>query len=36
VLLLALAGERLTLELAGAFWLASYLAYWAFNSWAAR
>ena len=36
VLLLALAGERLTLELAGAFWLASYLAYWAFNAWAAR
>jgi O-antigen/teichoic acid export membrane protein len=34
-LLLALAGERLTLELAGAFWLASYLAYWAFNAWAA-
>lgn len=36
VLLLALAGERLTLELAGAFWLASYLAYWWFNAWAAR
>jgi O-antigen/teichoic acid export membrane protein len=36
VLLLALAGEQLTLELAGAFWLASYLAYWAFNAWAAR
>jgi len=36
VLLLALAGECLTLELAGAFWLASYLAYWAFNAWAAR
>ena len=35
VLLLALAGERLTLELAGACWLASYLAYWAFNAWAA-
>ena len=36
VLLLALAGERLTLELAGAFWLAAYLAYWAFNAWAAK
>jgi O-antigen/teichoic acid export membrane protein len=36
VLLLALAGERLTLELAGAFWLVSYLAYWAFNTWATR
>jgi O-antigen/teichoic acid export membrane protein len=36
VLLLALAGERLTLELAGACWLAAYLAYWAFNAWAAR
>lgn len=36
VLLLALAGERLTLELSGALWLASYLAYWAFNAWAAR
>jgi O-antigen/teichoic acid export membrane protein len=36
VLLLALAGDRLTLELAGAFWLAAYLAYWAFNMWAVR
>ena len=30
------AGDRLTLELAGAFWLASYLAYAAFNLWALR
>ncbi len=36
VLMLALAGEGLTLELAGAFWLASYLAYWVFNTWAAK
>ncbi|HEX6530787.1 MAG TPA: hypothetical protein VF004_13300, partial [Burkholderiales bacterium] len=34
-LVLAL-GERLTLELAGAAWLASYLAYGAFNFWALR
>jgi O-antigen/teichoic acid export membrane protein len=36
VLLLTLAGERLTLELGGALWLAAYLAYWAFNAWAAK
>jgi PST family polysaccharide transporter len=30
------AGERLTLELAGAFWLAVYVAYWAFNAGALR
>jgi O-antigen/teichoic acid export membrane protein len=35
--LLALAaGDRLTLELAGALWLLSYLVYGAFNLWAAR
>lgn len=34
--LLFFAGADLTLELAGAFWLASYLAYWAFNTWAAK
>jgi len=32
--LLVAAGERLTLELAGAFWLASYCVYLAFNYWA--
>lgn len=31
-----LAGEHLTLELAGALWLASYAAYAAFNVWALR
>jgi PST family polysaccharide transporter len=30
------AGDRLTLELVGALWLASYLAYGAFNLWALR
>jgi PST family polysaccharide transporter len=30
------AGDRLTLELAGAFWLASYAAYALFNAWALR
>ena len=30
------AGDRLTLELVGAFWLASFLAYGAFNLWALR
>ncbi|TAK88237.1 MAG: hypothetical protein EPO20_02075 [Betaproteobacteria bacterium] len=34
--LLAAAGSRLTLELAGAFWLAAFLVYGAFNSWAVR
>ena len=33
-LLVGAAGERLTLELAGAFWLAVYLVYAAFNVWA--
>ncbi len=32
--LAGLAGQSLTLELAGAFWLAVYLAYGAFNAWA--
>jgi len=35
-LLLVAAGDRLTLELAGALWLAAYLAYAAFNFWALR
>jgi len=35
-LLVAAAGRDLTLELAGGFWLAAYLAYGAFNLWAAR
>jgi hypothetical protein len=30
------AGSNLTLELAGGFWLAAYVAYGAFNFWAAR
>lgn len=30
------AGSRLSLELAGAFWLVAYIAYGAFNLWAAR
>lgn len=30
------AGSHLTLELAGGFWLAAYIAYGAFNLWAAR
>lgn len=34
--LLAAAGGRLTLELAGAFWLAAFLFYGAFNLWAMR
>jgi PST family polysaccharide transporter len=34
--LLFAAGDRLTLEIAGALWLASYLAYAAFNVWALR
>jgi PST family polysaccharide transporter len=34
--LLFAAGDRLTLELAGALWLAAYLAYAAFNFWALR
>lgn len=34
--LVVAAGSRLTLELAGAFWLAAYVAYGAFNLWAAR
>lgn len=34
--LLFAAGESLTLELAGALWLATYLAYSAFNFWAMR
>ena len=34
--LLALSGARLTLELAGALWLASFVAYCGFNVWAAR
>jgi O-antigen/teichoic acid export membrane protein len=35
-LLVVAAGDSLSLELAGAFWLAAYLAYGAFNLWAAR
>ena len=35
-LLLVAAGRDLTLELAGGFWLAAYIAYGAFNLWAAR
>ena len=35
-LLVVGAGDRLTLELAGGFWLAAYIAYAAFNVWAAR
>lgn len=35
-LLVVLAGERLTLELVGAFWLVSFCAYSAFNWWALR
>ena len=35
-LLVLIAGKNLTLELAGAFWLASYCAYAAFNFWALR
>jgi len=35
-LLLAVSSSRLTLELAGILWLASYLAYGAFNLWAVR
>jgi len=34
--LVVAAGNRLSLELAGAFWLAAYIAYAAFNVWAAR
>jgi O-antigen/teichoic acid export membrane protein len=34
--LVAAAGDRLSLELAAGFWLAAYLAYGAFNLWAAR
>jgi len=34
--LLALAGGRLTLELAGALWLTAFLVYGAFNLWAMR
>jgi hypothetical protein len=34
--LLAAAGGRLTLELAGALWLAAFLVYGAFNLWAMR
>jgi polysaccharide transporter, PST family len=34
--LLALSGGRLTLELAGALWLASFAVYCGFNIWAAR
>ena len=34
--LLFAAAESLTLELAGALWLATYLAYGAFNYWAMR
>ena len=34
--LVAAAGRDLTLELAGAFWLVAYIAYAAFNFWAAR
>jgi len=35
-LLVAAARDRLTLELAAGFWLAAYIAYGAFNLWAAR
>lgn len=35
-LLVLLAGEKLTLELVGAFWLFSFCAYAAFNGWALR
>ena len=35
-LLVVLAGDRLTLELAGAFWLFAFCAYTAFNWWALR
>jgi PST family polysaccharide transporter len=35
-LLVAAAGDRLTLEFAAGFWLAAYIAYGAFNLWAAR
>jgi hypothetical protein len=34
--LLALSGERLTLELAGALWLLSFAVYCGFNLWAVR
>jgi PST family polysaccharide transporter len=34
--LLSAAGSQLTLELAGGFWLAAYVAYAVFNFWAAR
>jgi O-antigen/teichoic acid export membrane protein len=34
--LVSAAGSQLTLELAGGFWLAAYVAYAAFNFWAAR
>ena len=34
--LVAALGERLTLDAVGALWLASYLAYAAFNVWALR
>lgn len=34
--LVSAAGNQLTLELAGGFWLAAYVAYGAFNLWAAR
>jgi O-antigen/teichoic acid export membrane protein len=34
--LVVAAGDSLSLELAGGFWLAAYLAYGAFNLWAAR
>lgn len=34
--LVVAAGDRLSLELAGGFWLAAYAAYGAFNLWAAR
>jgi hypothetical protein len=34
--LVAAAGDRLSLELAAGFWLAAYIAYGAFNLWAAR
>jgi hypothetical protein len=35
-LLLASAGERLSLQLAGGLWLASFAVYCAFNVWAVR
>jgi hypothetical protein len=34
--LVTAAGSQLTLELAGGFWLAAYIAYAVFNFWAAR